>query len=1072
MSETDGLTGSWPEGAVPHRLIRASAGSGKTYQLTQHYLGLLSRGAGVDTILATTFTRKAAGEILGRVVRTLAERAEGGGGVSPAEAAEARTLLAAVTRQLHRVAISTIDSFFQRLGASFKLELDLPWESRLTEEGSPEAQRLRAEAIEATLADAAADDGEFVALLALLRRLHHGGAGRSVSEAIDRIVLNHAAVYREAPDRETWSRLVPKGLLDDAAQRRAIERWREMEPHLPTTKAGTPRKSWLDSWVKISQQMASGHWEHLPKTGILKKMLEGDESFGGAEIGHEWLDAAAPLLAHVKGLLIKQIADQTEATYELMRRFAGRYEALRRQRGVMLYSDLTHRLAAGGLPTGAGEDVLREVSFRMDRAVTHLLLDEFQDTGLDQWAVLSPFAEEVSATGDGSRSLFVVGDTKQAIYGWRGGCVELFDTVADLVPADGRQTLARSWRSSPVVLDAVNTAFSQIASCPAVAVDPDDAAAAAAWGAGYTRHEAAQPDLPGYVSFEASPPPPEGQAGQSLPLENADEDQGDLAAPASAHEKHVAKRVADLHRALPGRSLGVLVATNAQVNRLLYALRRIGLPASGEGGNPIADSPPVAAMLSALQLADHPGDTAAAFHLLNSPLASTLKLNRMGDAPRLARRLRGKLVRDGFAATLAGWVRTVAPDCDAAGLNKLTQLVDLAQRYDADAHDRLCPGRFVDYVEGVRVEDPTHAAIRVMTIHKSKGLEFDAVVLPQLDRRLRGVFDVLVDRPDPTGAIEAVYRYAGREARAASPALAQAYAQARRQQRREDLSALYVAMTRARQVLVMIAEPAKRTARAHRKTGSDSGSGSGGNAGGGALTFAKILRDTLGNPEDGLRWGDLDSVAPAIPEEAPSPPSAPPPTADPVLRVALAHRHAPRRLRPTVAPSSLHEGEAVDAVALLDTTGTAAQRRGRSLHELLETVTYAKPLDPEAAPAELKAMLKRPTVRAALSRRFGDAEELWRERAFVVPDGPRLLKGVFDRVAIERDADGAAVAAHLIDFKTDHVAADSDVLRKRVETYRPQLEAYRQALSQMLRLDPKRITAELVFTTPGVAVPL
>ena len=59
----------------PHRLIRASAGSGKTYQLTRHYLELLRRGAGVDSILATTFTRKAAGEILGRLVRVLLEGA-------------------------------------------------------------------------------------------------------------------------------------------------------------------------------------------------------------------------------------------------------------------------------------------------------------------------------------------------------------------------------------------------------------------------------------------------------------------------------------------------------------------------------------------------------------------------------------------------------------------------------------------------------------------------------------------------------------------------------------------------------------------------------------------------------------------------------------------------------------------------------------------------------------------------------------------------------------------------------------------------------------------------------------
>lgn len=1060
MSDSAYLENLLSAEARPHRLIRASAGSGKTYQLTRHYLNLLDQGAGVDTILATTFTRKAAGEILGRVIKTLAERAEGTGDASPAEVRQARELLAAVARQLHSVAISTIDSFFQRLGASFRLELDLPLEPRLTEEGSPEAQRLRAEAIEATLADAAADDEEFVALLALLRRLHHGGAGRSVTAAIDRIVVSHAAVYREAPDRETWSRLRPTGLLEDSAQRDAIEHWRQMKPHLPTTRAGTPRKNWLDSWIKIGKQMVAGDWEHMAESGMLKKLLDGYESFAGAKIAREWLDACAPLLGYVKGLLVKQIADQTEATYELMHRFAGRYAALRRQRGVMLYSDLTHRLATGGLPMGSGEDVLREVSFRMDRAVTHLLLDEFQDTGLDQWAVLSPFAEEVSATGDGTRSLFVVGDTKQAIYGWRGGCVELFDAVAHMVPPEGRQTLAKSWRSSPVVLDAVNTVFTQIASCPAVAGDPDDAAAAEAWGHGYQPHEAAHRDLPGWVSFEASPP--EDADKQTTPgrPSDEDEDEDDTAAPASPHEAYVARRIGEVYAAAPGRSLGVLVSTNQAVNRLLFELRRTGLPASGEGGNTISDDPAVAAMLSALRLADHPGDTASAFHVLNSPLGQVLGMTGLHDAPRVARQVRAGLLREGAAATIAQWVRVVADACTPDGLSKLTQLIDLAQEYDADPSDRLRPCRFVDVVEGTRVEDPANAAIRVMTIHKSKGLEFDAVVLPQVDRRLRSVFDVLTDRPDPTGAIEAVYRYAGEQARAASPALAIAYAQARQRQRREDLSALYVAMTRARRALVMIAEPVPE---GKRNTGRGTS--------GGAVTFAKILRDTLGDPEDGLSWGTAGwADTPPATEPSSTPPASSEISTPAVLRVSLPHGHAARRMRPTIAPSALHDSDAVDAAALLDVAATAAQRRGRDIHAMLESVLYAGEIDFADMPPASKQILERPAVAAALSPRFGADEELWRERSFVVADGPRLIKGVFDRVAIQRDGGGVATAAHLIDFKTDRVAAESSALDKRVESYRPQLEAYRGALAKLLGLSAEQMTAELVFTTPGVAV--
>src|SRR5258708_987621 len=104
-----------------HTLIRASAGSGKTYQLTNRYLGLLAKGVEPDAILATTFTRKAAGEIFDRVLARLAEAASG----ITAAAMLAKeigqkdlgpdsftTLLRKMLRKLHRVRIGTLDSFY------------------------------------------------------------------------------------------------------------------------------------------------------------------------------------------------------------------------------------------------------------------------------------------------------------------------------------------------------------------------------------------------------------------------------------------------------------------------------------------------------------------------------------------------------------------------------------------------------------------------------------------------------------------------------------------------------------------------------------------------------------------------------------------------------------------------------------------------------------------------------------------------------------------------------------------------------------------------------------------------
>ncbi len=1082
-----------PEPKPPHRLIRASAGSGKTYQLTGQYLELLGRGASPDTILATTFTRKAAGEIFGRVIERLLKAIRGEGDAGPGSAplmprADAARLLRSLADRLHRVNVSTLDSFFHRLGRAFQLELDLPPEPTLIDESSAQAAALRGEAIEAVLAEAATDDAAFVALLDLLRRLDHGRAGRSVTRAIDAIVTAHAEVYRQAPSREAWTALDVPEPLDDAAVAVAVEAWRQMKPHLPTTQKGTPKVHWQNSWVKIGQAAKAGDWDAVATGGLLGKVLAGEATFDRTDISRAWLEACEPFVHQIKAALLGRVARQTAATHEFMARFTRHHDELRRRRGTMLYSDMTHRLASA-------EAVLPEVYFRLDAAVTHLLLDEFQDTSLDQWQVLSPFAEEVAAHADSSRELFVVGDTKQAIYGWRGGCVELFDTVADLVPPRGHETLATSYRSSQTVLDAVNTVFSRIAECSTLNEDEDDAAAAAAWGAGYERHVAAKPDLPGYVRFEVS------RDAEAL---GDDEDE---AAPASPHEEHVADRVAAIRAAAPGRSIGVLVRSNAMVHRLIYELRRRNIPASGEGGNPLAESPAVAAVLSALLLADHPGDTASAFHVRNSPLNAVLDESGTGfqpvsdsgtgfqpvfdrrsksvphtesgitggmpaqsveSAPALARRIRADLLEHGYAATLARWTRALAGDCDARGLTRLTRLVELAEAWDAGAGsdgEGLRPSRFVDHVEAARVEEPGDAAVRVMTIHKSKGLEFDAVVLPELDKALSNSFDVLTDREDPTGPIEAVFRHADEAVRSMSPQLDRAYRQARRRQRQEDLCGLYVAMTRARQGLYLIAKPAT-TPRLPK------------------LSFAAILRDTLGDPDEGYAvddagWAGTGAEVPAAGAEA-----------APVLRVALATAGTPRRSWASVSPSSLHgadgaeggatggggsggtmsRGGRVHAADLLRLHDSAALEAGSSLHEQLEAIRYADDLadaEVEALQPELREALRHDAVRAALSPRW-PKEALWRERKFVVRDDGRLMQGAFDRVAVRLDGAGQPLEARVVDFKSDRVEGDG--LAERVELYRPQLQAYRRAAATLLRLPVEKVAAELVFLRPGVAV--
>src|SRR5262245_51582365 len=159
----------------PHLVIRASAGTGKTHQLATRFIGLLAAGVRPDQILATTFTRKAAGEILDRVLFRLAAAAAdetvrrqlAADIKQPLDREACRKLLVTAVRQLHRLHVGTLDSYFIRVATNFGQELGLPPGWAIGDEQVDAA--LRDDAIERMLAEGQPGD-----LLTLVHALAKG----------------------------------------------------------------------------------------------------------------------------------------------------------------------------------------------------------------------------------------------------------------------------------------------------------------------------------------------------------------------------------------------------------------------------------------------------------------------------------------------------------------------------------------------------------------------------------------------------------------------------------------------------------------------------------------------------------------------------------------------------------------------------------------------------------------------------------------------------------------------------------------------------------------------------------
>lgn len=304
-----------------HVIISASAGTGKTFQLSNRYLQLLCEEVAPDQILATTFTRKAAGEILDRVVLRLADAALDDHTrsalsqqieVPPLTPARCYELLGRVLRHLHRLRISTLDAFFAQLASSFSLELGLSPGWKIIED--LHEKYLRNEAIERTLhADKVHDIQRLVNLMT------KGEAQRSVSELVRSTVDNLYNLYMET-DAQAWQRIPQPRLL---TQERLAELCQQLrDATLPADKRfGKARE---DNLTAVAEE----DWDSFLGKGLAGKVIKEETTFYSKPIPDDVVALYRQLFEHVQGVYLQQIRAQMEGTYAMLDRFHTTYSQI------------------------------------------------------------------------------------------------------------------------------------------------------------------------------------------------------------------------------------------------------------------------------------------------------------------------------------------------------------------------------------------------------------------------------------------------------------------------------------------------------------------------------------------------------------------------------------------------------------------------------------------------------------------------------------------------------------------------------------------------------------------------
>ncbi len=1076
-----GIRPSTPEDPLlPREVVLASAGTGKTYALSSRLIGLLALGVPPDSLLATTFTRKAAGEILNRVLSRLAVAAldeTRAGDLARAallapmpEASEQAcraffsSLLLSLVRDLHRMNVGTLDSFFVRVARCFPGELGLPLQWTVADSSAQEG--LEAEALQTVLSGAGR-----VEMAELVRMTMGGQLGRGVHERLLRQLKDLRSLLHQGAvgdPRALWSPPGGHGPGDtghEPPQWQEILRLLETAP-LPLTKKGEP-----DSRYRKAVETAAGHlrreeWAAFCGSGLVGRVMGEDPEYHGVSIPEPLREAIRRALEGVRSSLTPVLEAQARALRALVSGFDQALAELQRGEGAYGFQDITYLL--GGLNPGM---VRSDLWYRLDQRARHLLLDEFQDTSRAQWRALEPLAEELLAGHREDRSGVVVADPKQSIYGWRGAEPSLVRRVAGRFALEER-TLDRSYRSARPILEFVNRVFGDLPSNPVWNERPRLVPAVGRWWESFSPHGAAR-ELPGLVRLEVAPQ--EDPAG---------------AARGAALLEWAAERVSSLHAAFPDGSIGVLVRRNVTAARVIALLRRLGVEVSEEGASALNDSAAVAALLALLRMADHPGDTVARYHVAFSPLGALVGLAAFDDAAQaraVALNVRRELLTAGYGPTLNRWVRELGARglLSARDIARLLQLVEVGHRWDQSPG--LRPAQFVRFVESQALEAPSSARVRVMTVHQAKGLEFDVVVLPELDSPLtqeRGRREDVLPLRDPgSGAVVRIFPWLGKDLRPLFPELEDAARQAGERELTDALGVLYVALTRARHGLFLFVAP-DPSGGARKIPWSFSGllrgalDRSGAVAGPGSVLYHEGDGD----------W--LERLRALHPTEAEA---RPPVVAGPAPEPRVAPQGRRTRLLPHRSPTDLGGRREIDlgTILSLDPSRERGRQVGTLVHAWLESFTWIEAWAPdpgemrriaaEAVPGletaevdrlgrELSAWLQAPEVREALSRRGRSASgtpAVRSEVPFAVRLEGAIYQGRMDRVVAWEEG-GRVSSAEVLDFKTDALpAGDRRALEEAVAGYGPQMRIYRQALARLHGLPLEKTRAALVFLAAG-----
>ena len=1073
-------------------IITASAGTGKTYSLASRFIQLMHFGANPEEIMAVTFTKKAAGEIFDKIIARLLEMCKAGS--NPANCcqqisqSESLRIIKNLLCSDKDLPISTFDSFFMRLIQAYAPEFGIWGEISMIDPGD---NRMVKKTIRNWIKSFSGTDLQNT-MRELLKDANSSelkNFAESINSLLDEVYNFYLLKVSKSSSGEMpqltfhpWhpqvEDIIVPDKLDDICGKLyqyadiiKIDDCSNKTDQRSKNKHGCELSCLADflqktrfPFGKIPNEV-NDLFKTLQKYNGNFWLNENDPVFFTKKLSSppEISTLVCRAFRHIRALDYLRLRRKTAAVFELMKLFDQVYSSSVRAAGNLTFADLSYLLFS--MSDETKEAILgssdRSLEMRLDAKINHYLFDEFQDTSNLQYLAFDGILKEIfSSVPDKFRSFFCVGDKKQSIYQWRDGNPYLFDyLIKQLTPvAEERgyspvDSLSKSYRSCQIVLDMVNMLF-------------------------YPEYTG---DIPFFESIRKEM---DFKWHSSAVNKNGfaaliDQESGSIESKAGLIFE-ILKKQNPLQKNL---SVGILVKKNRTAREFADAFSELVekenlghlFPVSIEGSISPCDSMAFNLYRSLITLALHPSDqTSQAFLTMltfgeknSHPEALTTEklLKRMGfpENSDLSEAIRNDIFYNGISGNIDRFIKAFSGEWNNFDSKRISTMRETAENF------RGTPEEFLEKLQWIKAEDAAlKKTVQIMTVHKSKGLEFDIVFLPDTanqpgennsllpDTEIVDYSDVSFGDTLPESSWISYLPKSG--IAAGIPPFQEHLDKQKKQEAFEKCCNLYVAMTRAAKALYIITSCGKTTSTLAPDMLLNEVFSQFGSQNCDRAWFRELYHNCRYPGKMSLIYsrGDNNFTEKEFPEKSED-------------SVIILDRIPRQIISMDTVSRKTASGEksvpAADPAKRFQTSTGAAI--GTTVHELLEKIDFLDDsFDAEKfCDLHLEHSVSSMTVRQIFCETFAPGKnipalftrpegdfELWKEYRFILKTPEKtLIPGAFDRVIIHKE-NGRFIRAEIIDYKTDRLEKAEDF-----KIYENQMLYYRKSLSSITGLPEDKI---------------